>query len=57
MFESMLRVLVASSTLVAAFAAVAYYFGSGRNFREYVQRYTDELRARDFLPFLSNRPS
>ena len=45
MFESMLRVLVVSSAVVGSVAAVAYYFGSGRNFREYVQRYTDEVHA------------
>jgi hypothetical protein len=46
LFGFMIRVLACSSAAVVVIASFAYYFGSGRNFREYVQRYTDEVSVR-----------
>lgn len=43
LFEFLLKVILSGSAIVLAIAYLTYYFGSGRNFREYVQMYTDEV--------------
>ena len=42
-----MQVLLSSSVVVVAIASIAYYFGSGRNFCDYLQQYTDEVN----IPF------
>ena len=44
-FKVVAQVLFSTAAVIALLSSIAYYFGSGRTFREYVMRYTDEVRA------------
>jgi hypothetical protein len=52
LFGFMMTVLAYSSVVVVAIASFAYYFGSGRTFGEYVQRYADEVNGCVRWPYL-----
>jgi hypothetical protein len=44
-FKIVAQVLFTTAAVIALISSIAYYFGSGRTFHEYVVRYTDEVRA------------